>query len=74
MDNMSWFDSYRGPKRIIVEPGQATCWIGFSVPEGNGRVMRKEFYTYGRHCGMRWPKRARCMNRFQIDYEPRKPL
>lgn len=47
MDNMSWFDSYRGPKRIIVEPGQATCWIGFSVPQGNGPVMRKELYTYG---------------------------
>ena len=47
MDNMSWFDSYRGPKRIIVEPGQATCWIGFSVAQGNGPPMRKEFYTYG---------------------------
>jgi hypothetical protein len=29
MDDLSWFDSYRGPKRIIVAPGQATVldWI-----------------------------------------------
>jgi hypothetical protein len=47
MDNMSWFDTYRGPKRIIVEPGQATCWIGFSVEMGNGGIMRKDLYTYG---------------------------
>ena len=47
MDNLSWFDSYRGPKRIIVEPGQASCWIGFSVMQGNGRAARKELYTYG---------------------------
>jgi hypothetical protein len=47
MDNMSWFDTYRGPKRIIVEPGQATCWIGFSVEIGNGGVMRKDLYAFG---------------------------
>ena len=47
MDNMSWFDSYRGPKRIIVEPGQATCWIGFNVARGNGGVTPKELYTFG---------------------------
>ena len=47
MDNMSWFNSYRGPKRIIAESGQATCWIGFSVGPDNGRAMRKELYTYG---------------------------
>lgn len=47
MDNMSWFDLYRGPKRIMVEPGQATCWIGFNVAKGNGGVTRKELYTYG---------------------------
>lgn len=47
MDNMNWFDSYRGPKRIMVETGQATCWIGFSVAIGNGGVMRKDLYTYG---------------------------
>lgn len=47
MDNMSWFDSYGGPKRIIVEPGQATCWIGFSVAQGRDRVMQKELYAYG---------------------------
>ena len=47
MDNMNWFDSYRGPKRIMVERGQATCWIGFSVLMGNGGVTRKDLYTYG---------------------------
>jgi hypothetical protein len=47
MDNMNWFDSYRGPKRIMVEQGQATCWIGFSVAMANGGVMRKDLYTYG---------------------------
>ena len=47
MDNMSWFDSYRGPKRIMVEPGQATCWIGFSVGPSNTFAVRKELYTYG---------------------------
>jgi len=47
MDNMSWFDSYRGPKRIIVERGQASCWIGFTVDRGTGRAVRKEFYAYG---------------------------
>ena len=47
MDNLSWFDSYRGPKRIIVEPGQATCWIGFRVARGTGAGERKELYTYG---------------------------
>jgi len=47
MDNMSWFDSYRGPKRIIVEPGQASCWIGFSVEQSGGRPLRKEFYAFG---------------------------
>jgi hypothetical protein len=47
MDNLSWFDSFRGPKRIIVEPGQATCWIGFRVAQGKGRASRKELYTWG---------------------------
>jgi len=47
MDNINWFDSYSGPKRIIVEPGQATCWIGFNVAKGNGGLTRKELYTYG---------------------------
>ncbi|HSE21428.1 MAG TPA: hypothetical protein VLB68_07200 [Pyrinomonadaceae bacterium] len=47
MDNLSWFDSFRGPKRIIVEPGQATCWIGFSVSQGKGRAAGKELYTWG---------------------------
>ena len=47
MDNLSWFDSYRGPKRIIVEPGQATCWIGFRVAQGKGKPARKELYAYG---------------------------
>lgn len=47
MDNMNWFDTYRGPKRIMVETGQATCWIGFSVAMGSGGVMRKDLYTYG---------------------------
>lgn len=47
MDNLSWFDSYRGPKRIIVEPGQATCWIRFRVAQGRGRTARKELYAYG---------------------------
>src|SRR6267378_3830191 len=47
MDNMSWFDTYRGPKRLMVEPDQATCWIGFSVAMGSGGVMRKDLYTYG---------------------------
>ena len=47
MDNMNWFDSYRGPKRIMVEPGQATCWIGFSVARGKNGFVRKDLYTYG---------------------------
>jgi hypothetical protein len=47
MDNMRWFDSYRGPKRIMVEAGQATCWIGFSIPKGDGGVIKKDLYTYG---------------------------
>ena len=47
MDNMRWFDLYRGPKRIMVEPGQATCWIRFSVVMGNGGVIRKDLYAYG---------------------------
>ena len=47
MDNMNWFDLYRGPKRIMVESGQATCWIGFSVAKGDGGVIRKDLYTYG---------------------------
>lgn len=47
MDNINWFDSYRGPKRIMVEPGQATCWIGFNVVKGDGALTCKELYTYG---------------------------
>ena len=47
MDNVSWFDSYPGPKRIMVEPGQASCWIELNIVKGSGRVVGKELYTYG---------------------------
>jgi hypothetical protein len=71
MDNMSWFDTYRGPKRIIVEPGQATCWIGFSVEMGNGGIMRKDLYTYGPTLGQALAEARECMNLFQTDYQYR---
>ena len=71
MDNLSWFDSYRGPKRIIVEPGQATCWIGFSVAQGNGGVARKELYTYGPTLKQALAEAREVYESIQTDYQIR---
>jgi len=48
MDNMIWFDTYRGPKRHNgLSRAKRRVWIGFNIAMGGGGVMRKDLYTYG---------------------------
>lgn len=42
MDDVTWFDSYSGPKSLMAANGQATCWLGFNISTESGGVTGRD--------------------------------
>jgi hypothetical protein len=45
MDDLSWFDSYDGPKLLTSGPEGAKCWIGYNAFGFEGRAVGKDITT-----------------------------